>query len=399
MSRRTFFINPSSGSDSNDGHSIQKPWKSLNRANTEGFHPGDTISLKKAAIFRGHLSPKGNGTKKLPIRITAYGSGKTPLIIAQKEDALVLCDQHHWNIENISLSTKGGNRLTALLIQGTTRDYNAYDICISRISIARSSGRGIFAHGCRDIHIQDCSAVNNGETGFMTFDSNKVSFTRCKSQGNSTGFSVGQGSPLCSIRHCIAADNREMGFLLYGVGHGNYRGRPMQTPHVVLVNCVAKGNPISIYMREAVTSGIFHDNILVSSGTTPAGKWWRSRSPIASLFLEGLPFPKRGLHGGWPAANRFSNNTIGSKRGGAVIVAQGPSFKINRFFSNRFYQQGANTRPNKHTPMFIIGGYESSISLPHRGEANTIHKYLGGTIPPRKYFSLNELKIDFPQTR
>ena len=77
---RTFYIS-NSGDDSNDGLSIQKPFKSLSAANKLSLVAGDSILLARGEEFTGQLRfDKVAGTEDNPITIGAYGEGERPII-------------------------------------------------------------------------------------------------------------------------------------------------------------------------------------------------------------------------------------------------------------------------------------------------------------------------------
>ena len=58
---RVYYADSAAGSDSNDGRSAQRPWKTLSRVNAVNFGPGDKILLRAGARFTGQLRPRGSG--------------------------------------------------------------------------------------------------------------------------------------------------------------------------------------------------------------------------------------------------------------------------------------------------------------------------------------------------
>ncbi len=69
--------------------------------------------------MRGALAPKGSGAEGAPIRLTAYGEGPRPKLVAprQSEEALRLFNQQYWDIDSLDLA--GGNTY-GVFISGTT---------------------------------------------------------------------------------------------------------------------------------------------------------------------------------------------------------------------------------------------------------------------------------------
>jgi hypothetical protein len=105
---RTFYIDcnaPGSGI----GDSPQTAWNSLAQVNAAMFYAGDAIRLRRGSECDGTLAPKGSGVEAAPIRLTAYGEGPRPKIVASRksEEALRLFNQQYWDIDSLDIS--GGN--------------------------------------------------------------------------------------------------------------------------------------------------------------------------------------------------------------------------------------------------------------------------------------------------
>ncbi|MGW2206612.1 right-handed parallel beta-helix repeat-containing protein [Streptomyces sp. NPDC001774] len=76
----TFYVSPD-GDDANDGMSPEKPWKTLDHANTVNFRPGDRLRLKGGERFRGTVTlDKGEaGSAARPVVIESYGTGRATI--------------------------------------------------------------------------------------------------------------------------------------------------------------------------------------------------------------------------------------------------------------------------------------------------------------------------------
>ena len=104
---RSFFIDcaaPGAG----DG-SFAHPWNTLAAAEAHPFAPGDRIALKRGTLCRGSFAPQGSGTADRPIRLTAYGAGERPAIVAPStaRQAFLLFNQQYWQVDSLDIS--GGN--------------------------------------------------------------------------------------------------------------------------------------------------------------------------------------------------------------------------------------------------------------------------------------------------
>ncbi|HEY2471884.1 MAG TPA: right-handed parallel beta-helix repeat-containing protein [Terracidiphilus sp.] len=88
-----------------DGSSLH-PWNSLAAAEAHRFSPGDRIALRRGTTCHGSFAPTGSGNKEAPIRLTAYGEGPRPHIIAASSDrqVLLLSNQEYWQVDSLDLS-------------------------------------------------------------------------------------------------------------------------------------------------------------------------------------------------------------------------------------------------------------------------------------------------------
>jgi hypothetical protein len=88
------------------GTSAQSPWDRLKQLNVTEFGPSDTVYLKRGTVCHGTLAPKGSGTEGAPIRLTAYGEGTRPKVVAEAsaEEALRLFNQQYWDIDSLDIA-------------------------------------------------------------------------------------------------------------------------------------------------------------------------------------------------------------------------------------------------------------------------------------------------------
>jgi hypothetical protein len=106
LNSRQFYLDCGSFSSSGTGVSQQSPWSRLEQLNATKFEPGDIIALKRGTVCHGTITPQGSGTESAPIRLTAYGEGARPKVIAEKsaEESLKLFNQQYWDIDSLDLS-------------------------------------------------------------------------------------------------------------------------------------------------------------------------------------------------------------------------------------------------------------------------------------------------------
>lgn len=108
------YLDCAAGDDSGDSLTPQTAWKTLGRASTFTFQPGDSLLLKRGSTCSGMLAPKGSGDEGRPISLSAFGTGALPRIIGTGHEAgLKLQDQQHWSIANLDVT--GGSPYGVLI--------------------------------------------------------------------------------------------------------------------------------------------------------------------------------------------------------------------------------------------------------------------------------------------
>lgn len=101
---RTIYIDCSLA-QGGDG-SVSAPWNSLATLDAQTLEPSDTVHLRRGTVCHGAVSLKGSGADQKPIRLTAYGEGPRPRIVADSnaEEALRLFNQQYWEIDSLDIS-------------------------------------------------------------------------------------------------------------------------------------------------------------------------------------------------------------------------------------------------------------------------------------------------------
>ena len=80
---KTYYVDPQTGRDTNDGLTPEKPLATLFAVNRLALAPGDTVLLKCGSVFeKQFLHLRCCGKKDSPITIAAYGEGPAPRIDA-----------------------------------------------------------------------------------------------------------------------------------------------------------------------------------------------------------------------------------------------------------------------------------------------------------------------------
>ena len=76
-----YYIDSGTGDDGNSGLSQSSPWKTIEKANSISFSPGDSILFKRGEVWREQLSVNSSGNSSGYITYSAYGSGNNPVIM------------------------------------------------------------------------------------------------------------------------------------------------------------------------------------------------------------------------------------------------------------------------------------------------------------------------------
>jgi hypothetical protein len=98
------YLDCKAGSDAADSLTPQTAWRTVARADSYTYQPGDSLLLRRGTRCDGMLWPKGSGTEQAPIHLGAYGQGSLPVIVGGSESAgLRLSNQQHWEIENLEV--------------------------------------------------------------------------------------------------------------------------------------------------------------------------------------------------------------------------------------------------------------------------------------------------------
>jgi len=75
-----FYVDSLGGSDSNNGLTEARPWKTLHIVNQQLFRPGDKILLKRGSVWEEKLIISSSGSPEQPILFAGYGEGANPVI-------------------------------------------------------------------------------------------------------------------------------------------------------------------------------------------------------------------------------------------------------------------------------------------------------------------------------
>ena len=102
VSAATYYVDASTGNDSNDGRSEAAALRSVSRVNGLALQPGDAVLFRRAQSFGGRLDIDRAGSSGAPIRISAFGSGTRPIL----EEVRLSAD--YITLENVIVDVRKG---------------------------------------------------------------------------------------------------------------------------------------------------------------------------------------------------------------------------------------------------------------------------------------------------
>lgn len=219
MGQSKHYLDCTAGSDAADSHTPQTAWRTVDKANSYTFQPGDSLLLRRGSRCEGMLWPKGSGTEQAPIHLGAYGQGALPVIVGGSDSAgLRLSNQQYWEIEN--LDVMGGSPY-GIHIGGNTpvmRHFRIANVVVHDVPgtpLTKDSGLVVIApdNGARS-RIDD--VILDGVTAYQTSEWAGIIV-------NGAGFDSVDGQNRgehVEIRNSIVHDVAGDGILLARVSHG-----------------------------------------------------------------------------------------------------------------------------------------------------------------------------------
>lgn len=174
---RAYHISPD-GDDANDGLSPARAWRSLAKAETVGFRPGDRLLLRGGARFQGSVrfGPGEAGAAATPVVVDSYGTGRAT-IEANGESGITVYDTAGVDIRNLkivggarSLSGMSGVKLYSDLTGGRRLAHvtiSGVDVSGFQVGVEIGTAGGDI--GFRDVEISNSVLHGNRDAGLATY--------------------------------------------------------------------------------------------------------------------------------------------------------------------------------------------------------------------------------------
>lgn len=174
---RVYYVSPD-GDDDHDGRSPDRPWRSLQRAGTTAFEPGDRLLLRGGARFRGSLKldEEDAGSADKPVVVGTYGGGRAR-IVAANTPGISVHNTAGVEIRDVTI-TGGKGAYTAQggvhVYSDRTDDKELRHVSVSgaevsgfRVGIA--IGSASLSTGFREVRIKDSVLRANKDIGLLTY--------------------------------------------------------------------------------------------------------------------------------------------------------------------------------------------------------------------------------------
>ena len=120
----TYYVNGTTGCDSNPGTSPERPFKTLAAVNTLTLNPGDRVLLARGSVFENqYLQLCAQGSKEFPVTVEAYVRGRFPTSRPPVRACGIRTTARPWTIPTMS-----GMAMSALPFFYTTANTSASGI-------------------------------------------------------------------------------------------------------------------------------------------------------------------------------------------------------------------------------------------------------------------------------
>jgi hypothetical protein len=300
---REFYVDDTSGSDSNSGTTPGDPWKSLEKVNSTPFQPGDAVSFKRGSAWNGNLKVTNSGTSNSRITYQAYGTGTAPQIRNPDVTYAHAIDvTGHYNVVQDLLLTDAHEA-------GVMIHTGAANNVVQRNEIIRT-GTGVTVAGQYNLltgnYVHDLTMIVNDATpnsdyGAVCFwlqgGDNEVSYNRginCRAASHDFGYDGGfveiwQHGDNSFVHHNYAQNTN--GFFELGAS-GDGSAQNIRVAYNVIVNVTGQGSGTSVCFNTGsynITVGTFkfENNTFVSTAGHPdAYRVFGCRSDLTALQIR-----------------------------------------------------------------------------------------------------------------
>ncbi len=167
LSATTYYVNPLTGSDSNNGLSTSTPWRTVSKVNNSmsGFKPGDFILFRGGSSFSdANLFITCQGTSGTPITFGSYGTGRPKF-----NSRAILCDHGYGyiTIDNFEVANANSDGIAFYKRNGWQ-----YEIKITNCYVHGAGNCGIILLSVDGYLVEDCIVYGSYNGNIYAYGSN-----------------------------------------------------------------------------------------------------------------------------------------------------------------------------------------------------------------------------------
>jgi hypothetical protein len=254
IAQRSYYVS-NSGNDNNTG-TINKPFRSLSKANSLNLGPGDTVFFKSGQTFAGSLIIESSavGSFDKPIVITSYGKDRAT-INAKDSLGILIKNGYYLKIQNLTLIGSGrktGNIKDGLMI------FNSDNIEVNDLDISGFQKSGLLLYASKNVIAKNVLVHDNGAAGitvegpYQKRESDHIQILNCRAENNpgdptkldnhsGNGIIVGNCKNVL-IDHCTATNN---GWDMPRIGNGPVGIWAYEADSIIIQHCLAYRNKTS----------------------------------------------------------------------------------------------------------------------------------------------------------
>ena len=214
---------------------------------------------------------------------------------------------------------------------------------------------GIWIQSAQNGLIERCKSYNNFCYNIWVWNAINVTIRHCEVwrgigpnlSGDEGGYDIDWSCHACTIEYCYSHHNNGMGYLLMGLGDGEYAGTPQQSRYNIVRYCVSIDDNPGVWNVETWEFGMVYNCLFATS-----------RPETNAVGVTGWPLNPVGENsdGGWPADSSYLNNIIASEGDSPPLnVSDYAARQRNIFDGNLYHHYGQSV------PLIVWGGRKYAL--------------------------------------
>ncbi|MEU7166107.1 right-handed parallel beta-helix repeat-containing protein [Streptomyces morookaense] len=137
----TYYVDCAAGDDSAAGTGPGTAWRTLAKAGSRVFAPGDTLRLRGGTTCTGTLAPRGSGSPGMPVTIESYGSDTARIDGGGASAAVLLHNVQYYELKNITVTNTGAAPAQRAGIRVLLEDYGTgHHYVLSHVTVRDVNG-------------------------------------------------------------------------------------------------------------------------------------------------------------------------------------------------------------------------------------------------------------------